>query len=110
MPRRKKQPDADPAREAVCRRCGRCCYAKIIIDEETWYTDIPCPHLDLKTRLCRVYEQRFEVDPDCLSVEEGIRLGVFPADCPYVAGLKGYHAPHTDCDTTEMGKLYDELP
>jgi len=47
-----------------CKRCGRCCTC--------WYYDIPdqpagtpprkgwCPHLDLETKLCRVYDRRPE--------------------------------------------------
>jgi uncharacterized cysteine cluster protein YcgN (CxxCxxCC family) len=57
------------------------------------YTDIPCPYLDPETKLCRVYARRHEVNPGCLSVEEGIARGVFPADCPYVAGLPDYRPP-----------------
>jgi len=83
----------DPAKEDLCRRCGRCCYAKLLYDDELVYLPFPCPHLDEKTRLCTVYERRFEVNPDCLTLEEGIRLGVFPADCPYVAGLENYKPP-----------------
>ena len=94
--------------EALCRRCGRCCYAKVILDGEMYYTDIPCEFLDLATKACTIYERRFELNPECLSIERGIRMGVFPADCPYVAGIAGYRAPHTDCDTVEMGRIYRE--
>ena len=37
-----------------------------------------------------MYEARFRVNSRCVPVDEGIRLGVFPADCPYVQGLAGY--------------------
>ncbi len=94
--------------EDKCLRCARCCYAKVILDGEVYYTDIPCEFLDVKTNLCRIYEDRFEKNPECLSIEEGTRLGVFPADCPYVRDIKRYKAPHTDCDTAEMGRLYLE--
>jgi uncharacterized cysteine cluster protein YcgN (CxxCxxCC family) len=80
----------------LCRKCGRCCYAKLRVRDEMVYTTVPCPHLDEETKLCRAYERRFEVNPDCLSVEEGIRLGVFPADCPYVACVEGYNPPVLD--------------
>lgn len=95
-------------REDLCRRCGRCCYAKVILDDEVYYTDIPCRHLDPGTHLCMIYEKRFEIEPDCLTVKEGIKRRVFPADCPYVADLAGYRAPHTDCDLEEMSRLYNE--
>lgn len=84
------------AHEAKCRRCGRCCFAKLRVGDRVVYLDSPCAHLDLETRLCRVYGRRHEVNPGCLTVEEGTRRGVFPADCPYVAGLPGYRAPIED--------------
>jgi len=85
----------------LCRRCGRCCYAKIVVDSEIVYTPYPCRYLDRQTRLCTVYDRRFEVNPDCLSVEQGIRLRVFPADCPYVQGLKNYRPPREHWTTEE---------
>lgn len=92
--------------EDLCRRCGHCCHAKVIADDEVYYTDLPCPYLDLDTRLCTIYEKRHELNADCLTVAEGIALRVFPADCPYVKDLVDYRPPHTDCDLTEMGRLY----
>ncbi len=92
--------------EEFCRRCGRCCYAKVIAEGEVYYTDLPCPYLDAVTRLCTVYENRHQVNSDCLTVEEGIAMGVFPADCPYVKDLTGYRPPHTDCDLADMTRLY----
>lgn len=79
-----------PAHEAKCRRCGRCCYEKYIVDGRVFTTRRPCPYLNVKTRLCTVYEQRFAVNPRCLSVEAGIECGVFPADCLYIRGRRGY--------------------
>ena len=97
----------DSSRENLCRRCGRCCYAKLVFEEEMVFLPFPCPHLDEKTRLCKVYERRFEVNPDCLTLDEGIRLGVFPADCPYVAGLKGYKPPRENCTTEEINRYWN---
>ncbi len=48
--------------EGSCRRCGECCVC--------WYYDAPdqpaevsprkgwCPHLDVKTKLCLIYDER----------------------------------------------------
>jgi len=85
-------------REAICRRCGRCCYAKLLVGDQVIYTDTPCAYLDVETRLCTVYDRRHEVNPDCLDIEEGIRRGVFPADCPYVADIPGYRPPVENTD------------
>ncbi len=90
------------AHEALCRRCGRCCYEKYVVEERVFTTRTPCPHLDTRTRRCTVYDRRTEVNPRCVTVEEGIRLGVFPADCPYVQGVAGY-VP------SEEGWLDDDL-
>lgn len=89
-----------------CRKCGRCCYAKLILDGEVVYTPFPCSHLDEETRLCTIYERRHELNPQCLAVEVGIRLGVFPADCPYVRGLPDYVPPRrlTRRELKELGQ------
>ena len=76
--------------EALCRRCGRCCYEKFIIDNHVFTTRTPCQFLDVKNNTCKVYDHRFEANPRCLTVEQGIDFGVFPADCPYVKGLENY--------------------
>ena len=60
------------------------------MDGHVFTTRTPCPYLDVRTRLCTVYENRFQVNPRCLNVKQGIELGVFPASCPYVRGLRGY--------------------
>ena len=78
------------AHEALCRRCGRCCYEKLIVDGRVFTTERPCTHYDERTRLCRIYEARRRMNPRCLTVAEGIRWGVFPADCPYVQDLEDY--------------------
>jgi len=82
--------------EALCRRCGRCCVEKIEINGVTFSTTRRCEYLDPVTRLCRVYENRFDVNPRCLDVPRGIRHHVFPADCPYVSDLPGYRPPHPE--------------
>ena len=97
------------AHEAMCRRCGRCCYAKFLVGDRVIYTDTPCVHLDLDTRLCRIYDRRHEVNPDCLDVEQGILRGVFPADCPYVAGIPGYKAPIEDTDPSVLASALEAL-
>ncbi len=93
----------------LCERCGRCCYAKLIINGEIVYTPFPCPYLDEATRLCTVYERRHEVNPECLPVEMGIRLGVFPADCPYVRDLPDYVAPRMGMTPDEIEAYAEEV-
>lgn len=95
--------------EALCLKCGRCCHRKVLVGDRVIGFDSPCPHLDADTKLCRVYESRHEVNAECLSVPEGIRRGVFPADCPYVAGLAGYIPPLEDPDPGLVAELIAEL-
>ena len=79
--------------EAMCRRCGSCCYEKVIIDDRVFQTRKPCEYLDEDTMTCTVYDRRFRVNPRCLDVPKAIACHVFPADCPYVADLDDYVPP-----------------
>jgi len=80
--------------EKICQRCGRCCYEKVEFEGRVYYTDEPCPHLDTETRLCKVYESRHEVKPDCAPLSpRALGMGILPGDCPYVADCENYPAP-----------------
>jgi uncharacterized cysteine cluster protein YcgN (CxxCxxCC family) len=56
--------------EAVCRRCGLCCYDRdpdargVLIVHLT----SPCRHLDLVSRLCTIYENRLKKCRECRKV------------------------------------------
>lgn len=81
--------------EEKCRRCGRCCYEKIEYEGEIFYTDQPCEFLDLHTRQCTVYPERHRRRPGCAPLTpKHLRQGILPGDCPYVAEIPGYRAPH----------------
>jgi uncharacterized cysteine cluster protein YcgN (CxxCxxCC family) len=97
------------AHEDKCRRCGRCCYHKLLVGDTVVYTDSPCPYLDVDTNLCTVYDRRHEVNPDCLDVAKGIERGVFPADCPYVVDLPDYRPPVEDPAPDLLGELIASL-
>lgn len=83
---------SDP-REELCRKCGRCCRVKLIVEDEVFVLGEVCPHLDPETKLCKVYERRYEVNPDCADMKTAVGARVFPADCPYVADIPDYRAP-----------------
>jgi len=90
----KKTPLQDAEWESLCRRCGRCCYEKVDYRGEVFYTDVPCEHLDLGTRLCNIYEERTRRRPGCLRLtRKHLARGLLPGDCPYVAGIQNYPAP-----------------
>lgn len=81
--------------EKRCLRCGRCCYEKIAFGGEVYYTATPCEKLDLATNLCTVYEKRHRVRQGCAPLTGRVlRQGILPADCPYVADIPDYPAPH----------------
>ncbi len=77
--------------EAICRRCGRCCYEKsrtpagIIV---CW--DQPCEFLDTATALCRVYPDRFRRCPQCrkLTPFHALFSPYLPEDCGYVRAFR----------------------
>jgi len=80
--------------EAVCRKCGRCCYEKVDLGGGIIrYTDEPCVHLDTETNMCKVYERRGEVEPDCITLTEHLvrTLHWLPEECAYVE-----HVRHMD--------------
>lgn len=55
--------------EELCLRCGRCCFEKYEDDDGTiFFTATPCRYLDVVTRQCKVYERRFDINPDCISL------------------------------------------
>ena len=93
--------------EDICLRCGRCCHSKVIFDDDVIYTPFPCRYLDEETHLCTVYDHRWEANPDCLTLDEGIRLGVFPADCPYVKDIPGYVPPRMEMTEDEFFEWQD---
>lgn len=88
--------------DAVCVRCGRCCYEKIDVRGTIYYTQVPCEYLDLNTRLCRVYADRVARRPGCVPLTpELLARGFLPADCPYVADRTDYPAPLLDDDESD---------
>ncbi len=73
--------------ESICRRCGKCCYEKVDLGGgEIIYTNEPCIHLDTKTNLCKVYNNRQVEEPHCIELTENLvrTLNWLPPDCAYV--------------------------
>ena len=73
--------------ESLCNRCGRCCYEKRVVGSRVitdWHR--PCPHLEVKTGLCRVYDRRFELCGSCrrMTLAHALFTRWLPADCGYV--------------------------
>ncbi len=73
--------------EALCKRCGVCCYAK---DSRLLRTIIfmnkPCEHFNKRTRLCKIYENRFTLCAFCGKVRlyHALFSRCLPDTCGYV--------------------------
>ena len=79
--------------EALCRRCGRCCYEKEIRGfSVVTNSRRPCLHLDTATRLCTVYENRLAVCPQCrqMTLRHALFVRWLPDGCGYV---QRFHFP-----------------
>jgi uncharacterized cysteine cluster protein YcgN (CxxCxxCC family) len=98
------------ANEDLCRKCGRCCREKVVIDGVIFYTDRVCRYWDPVTRLCTVYERRREVCPDCGDMDRMIRAGVLPGDCPYVRDRSDYDPPVEYWEDPEVEAIVRDLP
>jgi uncharacterized cysteine cluster protein YcgN (CxxCxxCC family) len=77
--------------EAICVRCGKCCYYKYLIEEtdELEYGDV-CEFLDEETKLCTCYETRSVEKPDCLKLTpQNIEENAWwlPEECAYLKKL-----------------------
>lgn len=72
--------------EESCRRCGLCCFEKSVDLKGRFYTTtIPCRHLDIITRECRVYDKRLEVGEGCVKLTPEVvhKADWLPVDCAY---------------------------
>ena len=87
-------PQGTPEWEALCTGCGVCCYDKVWIGSRLHLLKSACSFLNMKTNLCKCYEERFEREPLCMPIDADIiQMGGLPGDCPYVEGLPGYRPP-----------------
>ncbi len=72
--------------EELCNRCGLCCFEKKLDARgRNVTTPVPCRHLDIVSRECRVYKKRFEVGEGCLQLTPEIvaKADWLPEDCAY---------------------------
>ncbi len=97
--------------ESLCNHCGKCCYQKIIVGRTVYLTPFPCTFLDTHTNMCTVYDRRHELNPDCLSIETGMKHSAFPSDCGYVVEMapKKYKPARDDFDWEGEWEDIDEI-
>lgn len=77
---------ADSSWESRCTVCGRCCFEKVEDEQGTiFHTRIPCRYLDVVSRRCRIYENRFAINPECIKLTPELvdTLRWLPDDCGY---------------------------
>jgi uncharacterized cysteine cluster protein YcgN (CxxCxxCC family) len=104
--KRSKKPSLE--HETLCRKCGKCCREKYIVEGIVFYGKEYCRFLDSSTMLCRVYRKRATANPDCLPVSAGIKRGILPGGCPYVADIPDYIAPVEEWDDPELEEIIRE--
>ncbi len=80
-------------KEALCRQCGKCCYEKLIIAGQVFFTSQSCRFLDTKSQQCTVYGSRHAEQWNCGNLKSIIKFRGLPEDCPYILGLADYTAP-----------------
>lgn len=74
--------------ETLCRGCGSCCFEKIEDERGTiFYTQTPCRYLDVVSRQCRIYDNRFTINPECVKLTEELvpNLRWLPRGCGCLA-------------------------
>ncbi|MCS3901675.1 hypothetical protein [Methanococcus voltae] len=80
--------------DEICEQCGRCCIVHAYEDYENEKMNVVyCKHLNLETKRCSIYKDRFHKEKGCLSMMEAILVKALPKDCPYVAKIKNYEEP-----------------
>lgn len=77
--------------EDICDRCGLCCFEKVEDRNGQWeLSRIPCQHLDIVERHCRVYDKRLSVGESCVRLTPDIikEADWLPETCAYRTELE----------------------
>ena len=75
--------------ESICDRCGKCCLVSLqdIDSGEIYHTNILCRYYDIENKLCKVYDKRCQLVPNCLKLDKTNvnKLPFMPKTCAYRA-------------------------
>jgi uncharacterized protein len=92
--------------EGVCTRCGLCCFEKIENEKGAiFFTRTPCRYLDIITRECRIYENRFTINTECVKLTPALLREIrwLHDDCGYRKALvRDAEQTGTDNRTSSM--------
>ena len=72
--------------ESICEKCGLCCFEKLEDEKGTiFFLETACRYLDVTTRECRIYDRRFEINPECIKLTDDLvrNLHWLHDDCGY---------------------------
>ena len=72
--------------EDLCNRCGSCCFEKRYNAQgKLKVSTVACRYLDISTRECRVYSQRFHTGEECLKLtpQNVTYASWLPTECAY---------------------------
>jgi uncharacterized protein len=76
--------------EALCEQCGVCCFEKIEAESGAiFFTRTPCRYLDIVTRQCKIYDRRFDINPECVKLTPELVKGLrwLHDKCGYMKAL-----------------------
>lgn len=78
--------------EALCARCGRCCFEREVTADGTVVVNYgePCDLLDMDTHLCKAYDRRFALCSRCrrLTPLHALFSPYLPEECAYVRAFR----------------------
>lgn len=80
--------------EKLCSGCGLCCHEKVITENLLLIdTSSACEFYDSESRLCTVYDRRFEKCPRCLKMTlfRAMFADYLPPTCGYVRWARAHH-------------------
>ncbi len=89
--------------ESLCERCGRCCIIKVAENgfySLTWKDCVYLIRHKDKNTSCLFYSERNNLKCGesnvCVPIQDAIKYGDLPTDCPYALAVDGYKTKVTD--------------
>ncbi len=83
--------------ESLCKRCAKCCELKRAEGGFLRLVGLDCKFLIRQDGVgtCSIYNERLNVmivgfGNVCVSIEDALKFGDLPPECPYALGTPGY--------------------